>query len=77
MANHKTLGEILTEHGVSRRGFLKFCAATASMMALPPTMTSAIAEALATGEDDLQSSGCRSRSAPAALNPSPAVSRRH
>jgi hydrogenase small subunit len=31
---------------VSRRGFLKFCAATASMMALPPTMTSAIAAAL-------------------------------
>jgi len=46
MANQKTLGEILSEHGVSRRGFLKFCAATASMMALPPTMTSAIAQAL-------------------------------
>jgi len=46
MTNEKTLGEILSEHGVSRRGFLKFCAATASVMALPPTMTSAIAQAL-------------------------------
>jgi len=46
MATSKTLGESLREHGVSRRGFLKFCAATASMMALPPTMTAAIAAAL-------------------------------
>lgn len=42
----KTLGESLREHGVSRRGFLKFCAATASMMALPPAMTNVIAAAL-------------------------------
>ena len=42
----KTLGERLREHGVSRRGFLKFCAATASMMALPPSMAPAIAAAL-------------------------------
>jgi hydrogenase small subunit len=42
----KTLGESLREHGVSRRGFLKFCAATASMMALPPSMIPAIAAAL-------------------------------
>ena len=47
MANNKTLGDSLREHGVSRRGFLKFCAATATMMALPPTMTAALAEALA------------------------------
>ena len=46
MASQQTLGESLRDHGVSRRGFLKFCAATASMMALPPTMTSAIAAAL-------------------------------
>ncbi|MGA7978901.1 MAG: hydrogenase small subunit [Chromatiaceae bacterium] len=46
MAHHKTLGESLRERGVSRRGFLKFCAATASMMALPPTMAPAIAAAL-------------------------------
>lgn len=42
----KTLGESLRERGVSRRGFLKFCAATASMMALPPSMAPAIAAAL-------------------------------
>lgn len=41
-----TLGESLRRRGVSRRGFLKFCAATTSMMALPPTMTSAVAAAL-------------------------------
>ena len=46
MAADKTLGESLREHGVSRRGFLKFCAATASMMALPPSMAPAIAAAL-------------------------------
>lgn len=42
----QTLGESLRERGVSRRGFLKFCTATASMMALPPTMVPAIAAAL-------------------------------
>ncbi len=41
-----TLGEALRDQGVSRRGFLKFCAATASMMALPPSMIPAIAAAL-------------------------------
>jgi hydrogenase small subunit len=46
MATSKTLGESLRQHGVSRRGFLKFCAATASMMALPPSMAPAIAQAL-------------------------------
>ncbi len=46
MAARKTLGESLREHGVSRRGFLKFCAATASMMALPPSMGPVIAAAL-------------------------------
>ncbi|MGD8932169.1 MAG: hydrogenase small subunit [Chromatiales bacterium] len=44
----KTLGQSLREQGVSRRGFLKFCAATASLMALPPSMVPAIAEALET-----------------------------
>lgn len=42
----KTLGEALRTQGVSRRSFMKFCAATASMMALPPTMIPAIAQAL-------------------------------
>jgi len=42
----KTLGDALRSQGISRRSFLKFCAATASMMALPPSMIPAIAEAL-------------------------------
>ncbi|MCW8908253.1 MAG: hydrogenase small subunit [Sedimenticola sp.] len=46
MANNNTLGDTLRRHGVSRRGFLKFCTATASMMALPPTMVPSIAAAL-------------------------------
>lgn len=46
MANEKTLGEFLREQGVSRRGFLKFCAAITSLMALPPSQVGAIAAAL-------------------------------
>ncbi len=46
MSDDKTLGERLRESGLSRRGFMKFCAATASMMALPPSMIPAIAAAL-------------------------------
>ncbi len=46
MVADKTLSERLRERGVSRRGFLKFCAATASMMALPPSQAPAIAAAL-------------------------------
>lgn len=42
----KTLGDALRSQGISRRSFLKFCAATASMMALPPSMIPMIAEAL-------------------------------
>ncbi|NNJ96784.1 MAG: hydrogenase small subunit [Gammaproteobacteria bacterium] len=42
----KTLGEALRSQGISRRSFLKFCAATASMMALPPAMIPTIAHAL-------------------------------
>ena len=41
-----TLSERLRQRGVSRRGFMKFCAATASMMALPPMMIPKIAAAL-------------------------------
>ncbi len=44
--NDKSLGDLLRERGVSRRGFLKYCATIASVMALPPTMASAIAAAL-------------------------------
>jgi hydrogenase small subunit len=41
-----TLGEILQAQGVSRRGFMKYCAATASLLALPPAMVPRIARAL-------------------------------
>ena len=46
MKKDQPLIDILREQGVSRRGFLKFCAVTASMMALPPSMVPAIAKAL-------------------------------
>ncbi len=46
MSSAKTLGETLRGRGVSRRAFLKFCAATTSMMALPPSMISTVAQAL-------------------------------
>jgi len=46
MSNEKTLGEVLRQRGITRRGFLKFCAATASLMALPPAMVPRIAAAL-------------------------------
>ncbi len=41
-----TLGQILQAQGVSRRGFMKYCAATASLLALPPAMVPRIAQAL-------------------------------
>ena len=44
----ETMLDLLKRHGVSRRGFLKFCAATASMLALPPSMAAVVAEAIAT-----------------------------
>ena len=43
----QTLGEMLAERGVSRRSFLKFASYTASIMALPPTAATAIAQGLA------------------------------
>jgi hydrogenase small subunit len=46
MNNEKSLGQLLREQGVSRRGFLKFCATTASLMALPAAMIPTIAKAL-------------------------------
>jgi hydrogenase small subunit len=46
VANDQSIGEALRARGISRRGFLKFCAATASMMALPPSMVPGIARAL-------------------------------
>ena len=46
MKDDLTLGERMRQRGVSRRGFLKFCATTASIMALPPSMIPAIADSL-------------------------------
>jgi len=46
MNRRPTVAEQLAKRGVSRRAFLKFCAAAASLMALPPSMAPAIAEAL-------------------------------
>jgi len=48
MSDDTPLKELLKGQGISRRGFLKFCTAMASMMALPPTMAPAIAAALET-----------------------------
>jgi len=47
MRKNQTLGDYLNEQGVSRRGFLKFCSATASLMALPPSAIAQVAAALA------------------------------
>ncbi|MBI1422505.1 MAG: hydrogenase small subunit [Gammaproteobacteria bacterium] len=46
MPTEQTLEERLRQQGISRRGFLKFCTAMASLMALPPGMAGAIADAL-------------------------------
>lgn len=47
MPDHQqTLADALRRQGVSRRAFLKFCSAAASLMALPQSMVPAIAEAL-------------------------------
>ncbi len=41
-----TVGEMLRRHGISRRGFMKYCTAAASAMALPPAMGPAMAAQL-------------------------------
>ncbi len=46
MADYITLGDVLRRQGISRRGFMKFCTATASLMALSPALVPKIAEAL-------------------------------
>ena len=46
--NGPLVADYLRMRGVSRRGFLKFCASTASLMALPPMMIPQIARALET-----------------------------
>jgi len=45
-STNRTVAEALALRGVSRRGFMKFCATTASLMALPPTLIPTIAAAL-------------------------------
>ncbi len=44
--NAELVGDILLRHGVSRRGFIKYCTAVASAMALPPGMGIVMAEQL-------------------------------
>ena len=46
MKKDQSIGEALRERGISRRSFLKFCATTASLMALPPSMVPVIAATL-------------------------------
>ncbi len=47
MSKADTLGDQLAKRGVSRRAFLKYSAYLASIMALPPSAASALAEGLA------------------------------
>ncbi len=44
--NKHSLYELLQQQGVSRRGFLKYCTALTSMMALPASMMPVVAQAL-------------------------------
>lgn len=46
MNKPETLGTSLARSGISRRSFLKFCTAMASLMALPPSAAYAMADAL-------------------------------
>jgi len=41
-----TVGEGLAQHGISRREFLQYCTSLAALLALPPSMASAMAEAI-------------------------------
>ncbi len=44
----QSLLEMLQQQGITRRGFLKYCSALTSLMALPPSMMPAVAAALET-----------------------------
>lgn len=46
MHDHLDLSSYLRARGVSRRGFLKYCALLTSLMALPPTLAPSVARAL-------------------------------
>ncbi len=43
-----TTHEVLREHGVSRRDFLRFCTVTAAALGLPATEAGRVVEALET-----------------------------
>jgi hydrogenase small subunit len=45
-AQQALVGEVLLQHGISRRAFIKYCTATASALALPSWMGPAMAEQL-------------------------------
>jgi hydrogenase small subunit len=47
MAERGTLGEALEQRGISRRAFMKYASYVASIMALPPSAASVIAQTLA------------------------------
>ena len=47
MLERQTIGELLSQRGVSRRALLKYAATLASAMALPPQASAAMAQALA------------------------------
>ena len=47
MSHPQLLGEMLRARGVSRRAFLQYASAMASMLALPPSAAAAVAEGLA------------------------------
>jgi hydrogenase small subunit len=47
MADTRTLGDLLTEQGISRRALLKYSTYLAALLALPPTAAEALAEGLA------------------------------
>ncbi|MCW2310229.1 hydrogenase small subunit [Rhodobium gokarnense] len=47
MSDGRTLGQLLARRGISRRAFLKYSSYLASLMALPPAASKAMAEGLA------------------------------
>ena len=50
MAELPTLGDFLLQRGISRRGFMKFCTAMASAMAMPPSFARDMAANLETAK---------------------------
>ena len=47
MSEHETIGEVLAARGVTRRALLKYTAYLAALMALPPSASRSMAQALA------------------------------